>query len=110
MASCRGRNRNHYYGPLSTMSQRPGSTIDVSFKVALEGIPAGANSVYLMQEQGTVLISRDILEYLKIAKPAEAKTEEERMATLHGRRAEILLNNLRTSKMISAARSCSLLR
>ncbi len=73
---------------------KAGSTIDISFKVALENIPAGANCISVMQEQGTVLISRDILEYLKIAKPAEAKTEEDRMAILRGRRAEILLYNL----------------
>ena len=77
---------------------KAGSTVDASFKVALEGIPSGANCVSIMQEEATVLIPRDILEYLKIAKPAEAKTEEERMASLHARRAEILLDNLQNIK------------
>jgi hypothetical protein len=73
---------------------KAGRVVDASFKVALEGIPEGAQCVSVMQEQATVLIHRDILEYLKIAKPVQASTEDERMATLHGRRAEILLNNL----------------
>lgn len=77
---------------------KAGSTIDVSFKVTLEGIPAGADCISIMQEQGTILISRDILEYLKIAKPVEAKTDEERMATFHSRRAQILLDNLMNIK------------
>ncbi len=77
---------------------KPGRTLDVSFKVATEAIPEGAQCVSVMQEQATVLIHRDILEYLKISKPAIAKTDEEHMAMLHARRAEILLNNLMNIK------------
>src|SRR5512137_1943575 len=65
---------------------KAGGTVDASFKVALESIPEGGSCVSVMQEQATILIHRDILEYLKIAKPAQANTEDERMATLHGRR------------------------
>ena len=89
---------------------KAGSTVDVSFKVALEGIPAGASCVSVMQEQATILISRDILEYLKIAKPADPKTEEERMASLNGRRAEILLDNLQNIKDDPGVRSCRIFR
>jgi hypothetical protein len=77
---------------------KAGRTVDASFKVALEGIPEGGGCVSVMQEQATILIHRDILEYLKIANPEQAKTDEDNMAALHGRRAEILLNNLMNIK------------
>lgn len=77
---------------------KAGGTVDASFKVSIEGVPAGSNCVSIMQEQATILISRDMLEYLKVAKPAEWKTEEERTALIHGKRAEILLNNLQDIK------------
>ncbi|MBP1748536.1 MAG: hypothetical protein H6Q52_1075 [Deltaproteobacteria bacterium] len=77
---------------------KAGNTVDTSFKVTMEGVPAGANCVSVMQEEATILISRDILEYLKIAKPMEPKTEEERIASINGRRAEILLDNLQNIK------------
>jgi hypothetical protein len=72
---------------------KAGGTMDVTFRVALEGIPAETACVAVVREQATVLISRGILEHLKIAKPTEARTEEERMAVLHGRRAEKLLES-----------------
>lgn len=93
-----GEERKSLMNPPQFEQPKAGSTIDTSFKVALEGISAGANCVSIMQEQATVLISRDILEYLKIAKPAEAKTEEERMAVLHGKGAEKLLENVMNIK------------
>jgi hypothetical protein len=77
---------------------KPGRTLDVSFKVVTEGIPEGAQCISVMQEQATILIHRDILEYLKIAKPVEEKTDDDHMATIHGRRAEILLHNLMSIK------------
>ena len=84
---------------------KAGSTVDASFKGALEGIPSGANRISIMEEEVTVLIPRDILEYLKIAKPVEAKTEEERMPSLRARRAGILLDNLQN---INDELGCSL--
>ena len=77
---------------------KAGNTIDISFKVALDGVPAGVSCVSVMQEQATILISRDILEHLTMAKPADARTEEERMAYLNGIRAKILLDNLQDIK------------
>lgn len=77
---------------------KAGRTADVSFKVALEGIPEGAQCVSVMQEQATILIHRDILEYLKIVKPEPVKTDEDRMTALNGRRAEMLLRNLMNIK------------
>lgn len=75
-----------------------GRTVDVSFKVVLEGIPEGAACVSVMQEQAIILIHRDILEYLKIAQPAASKTQEDRLSRLYGRRAEALLKNAMTIK------------
>ena len=72
---------------------RAGRTLDQSFRVALEGIPAGANCVSVMQDQATVLISRELLEYLKIA-PKELKIEQDHRAVLYSNRARILLDKL----------------
>lgn len=77
---------------------KAGRTVDVSFKVALQGIPEGGQCVSVMQEQATILIQRDILEYLKIAKPEKEKRDEDHMAAVHGRRAEMLLNRLMNIK------------
>jgi hypothetical protein len=84
--------------PPSYEQPKPGRTLDVSFKVQTEAIPEGAQCISVMQEHATILIHRDILEYLKIAKPVQERTDEDHMAALYGRRAEILLNNLMNIK------------
>ncbi len=73
---------------------KAGRTLDQSFKVALEGMPAGANCVSVMQDQATVLISRELLEYLKEAGLEESKPKADHMAVLRGNRAKILLDNV----------------
>lgn len=93
-----GEEKKSLLRPPQFEQPKAGSTVDASFKVALEGVPAGSNCVSIMQEQAAILIPRDMLEYFKVAKPEQYKTEEERMALIYGKRAEILLNSLQDIK------------
>jgi hypothetical protein len=87
-----------------TMSIRPpqfeppakGTTVDKSFKITLDGIPSG-NCVSVVQGEATILVSRQLLEHLRAAKPGKWKTEDELMALIRGGRAEELLQSVTKS-------------
>lgn len=75
---------------------KTGITINQSFNVTLEATPSG-DCISIVQGQATILISRQLLEYVRSAAPEKWTTEQERLAFIHGNRAKALLQSLTPS-------------
>ena len=74
----------------------PGITINQSFNVTLEATPSG-DCLSIVQGQARILISRQVLEYVRAAVPGKWTTEQERLAFIRGTRAKALLQGLTPS-------------
>lgn len=73
-----------------------GTTVDKSFRITLD-VMHPADCVSIVQGDATILISRQLLEYLRATKPRKWESEQERLALIRGGRAEALLQSLTTS-------------
>ena len=71
----------------------PGVTINQSFNVTLEATPSG-ECISIVQGRATILIPRQVLEYVRAAAPKKWTTEQERLAFIRGNRAKALLQSL----------------
>jgi hypothetical protein len=70
-----------------------GITVNQSFRVTLEAMPAG-DCLSVVQGQATILISRQLLESARAAAPEQWTTERERLAFIRGNRAKALLQSI----------------
>ena len=89
-----------FSGDLSMSIQPPqftpparGITVNQSFNVTLEATPPG-DCISIVQNQATILVSRQLLERVRKATPEKWTTEQERLAFIRGDRAKALLQNL----------------